>query len=174
MLTRARPCSRWRHRYWRIAAAAPVLGFLLGVSVFGLMAATASPEARSGRLIEYLVRSGLAYGGVGLLVGIAALLGGIIVVGSMDRHLTKPSGSRTALASLGAAGGVLVLGIVFATVQWSNGAGGWATVIIGFSVALAIAAGIVAAVLVHRAERQSERIRPAPVEHPRASAWTEF
>lgn len=153
---------------------APVLGFLLGVTVFGLLASTGSLAARSGRLLQDLVRPGLAYGGVGLVVGIAALMGGIILVASIDRHLTKRSGARTALAALGAAGGVLVLGFVFAIAQWSNGAGSWATLIIGFSAAIAFAAGVVAAILVNRAERQSQRVRPQRVEHPSPSPWTDF
>ena len=50
------------HRYWRIALMAPVLGFLLGATVFGLVAMTGNPEARSHQMVAYLVRSGLAYG----------------------------------------------------------------------------------------------------------------
>ncbi|WP_104176560.1 hypothetical protein [Cryobacterium sp. Y50] len=49
------------HRYWRIALIAPVLGFLLGVTLFGLIAMTGNPEARSGQMVAYLARSGLAY-----------------------------------------------------------------------------------------------------------------
>ncbi|TFD51658.1 hypothetical protein E3T46_08225 [Cryobacterium sp. Hh11] len=161
------------HRYWRIALVAPVIGFLLGAAVVGVMSLGSNPQARAGQTIEGVVRAILGFGAVGLVVSIAALVGGVVLVGCLDRHLAKSSGARTALAALGAAGGVLVLGIVFATVQGIIGAG-WAYLIITFTVALAIAAGIAAAFLVHRAERRSERTRPERVEHPLPSAWVDF
>ena len=162
------------HRYWRIALMAPVLGFLLGATVFGLVAMTGNPEARSHQMVAYLVRSGLAYGFFGLVVSIAALIGGVLLVASSDRHLAKSSGTRIARAGLGASGGVLALGIVCATVQWAIGASGWAYLLVMFTVALAITAGIVAAFLVHWTERRSERARPERVEHPLPSAWVDF
>ena len=160
------------HRYWRTALMAPVVGFLLAV-VFGLVNLAGNPRARTGQTIEDIVRAILAFGAAGLVVGIAALIGGIILVACVDRQLAKSSGTRAALAALGAAGGVLILGIVFATVQGVIGEG-WAYLIITFTVVLAIAAGIVAAFLVYRAERRSERTRPERVEHPLPSAWVEF
>uniref|UniRef100_UPI001E61174D hypothetical protein n=1 Tax=Cryobacterium sp. Y50 TaxID=2048286 RepID=UPI001E61174D len=115
-----------------------------------------------------------AYGFFGFMVAIAALTGGVLLIASSDRHLAKSAGSRTALAALGATGGVLVLGIVFATVQWAIGANGWAYLLVMFTVALAIAAGIVAAFLVYRAERRSERTQPERARHPLPSAWVDF
>ncbi|WP_104083945.1 hypothetical protein [Cryobacterium sp. Y11] len=104
----------------------------------------------------------------------AAVLDGIILVAFVDRHLAKSSGLRATAAAFGAAGGVLILGIVFATWRWAIGVGSCAFLIVGFSVALAVAAGIVAAILVHRAERRSEHAGPERVEHPLPSAWADF
>jgi cytochrome bd-type quinol oxidase subunit 2 len=162
------------HRYWGIALMALVIGFLLGAVVFGVVYLGGSPWARDGQNLEAVMRPVLSFGTVGLVVASAALIGGYVLVASTDRQLAKASGTRTALAALGASGGVLVLGIVFATVQWAIGASGWTYLLVMFTVALAIAAGIVAAFLVHRAERRSERTRPGRVEHPLPSAWVDF
>ena len=162
------------HRYWPLALVAPVVGFLLGAVVFGVVFLGGSSWARNGQNLEGVVRSGLASGFIGLVVAIAALIGGVLLVASTDRQLAKASGTRTALAALGASGGVLVLAIVFATVQWALGASGWIYLLVMFTVALAIAAGIVAAFLVHWAERRSERTRPGRVKHPLPSAWVDF
>ena len=162
------------HRYWRIALIAPVLGSLLGAVVFGLMNLAGNPRARTGHKIEDIVRAVLSFGSAGLVVAIAALIGGIILVACADRQLAKSSGTRTALAALGAAGGVMILGIVFATVQWVIGDGVWGYLLVLFSVALAIAAGIVSAILVYRAERRSERTPSEAVQHPLPSPWVEF
>ncbi len=152
---------------------APVLGFLLGAAVFGVMAMGGNSQTRSGTTVESVARAVLGFGSVGLAVSLAALIGGIMMVACIDPHLAKTSGARTAWAALGAASGVLVLGIVFATVQGRVG-DNWASLIVSFTVVLAIVAGIVAAFLVYRAERRSERIRPARVEHPLPGAWLEF
>ena len=162
------------HRYWRIALMAPVVGFLLGAVVFGVLYLGSSPRARTGLSLEAIARPVLSFGAVGLLVGTAALAGGFVLVGWLDRHLAKSSGARTLLAALGAACGVLVLGTACATVLWAIGASGWAYLLVMSTVVLAIAAGIAAAFLVHRAERRSERARPARVEHPLPSAWVDF
>ena len=161
------------HRYWRIALLSPAVGFLLGAVVIGLVYLAGNPWARTHQTLENFVVAVLSVGTIGLVVGIAALLGGFVVVACIDRQLAKSSGTRTALAAVGAAGGVLLLGIVFATVQGVL-AVGWASLIIGLSVALAIAAGVVAAILVYWAERKSQRIRPERVEHPLPSAWVDF
>ncbi|WP_104129961.1 hypothetical protein [Cryobacterium sp. N21] len=161
------------HRYWPIALLAPVLGFLLGTAVLGVMTMGGNPQARAGQTIEGVVRSVLGFGSVGLAVSIAALIGGVVLVACVDRQLEKTSGARSAWAALGAASGVLVLGIVFATVEGVIGEG-WAYLIITFTLVLAAAAGIVAAFLVYRMERRSERIPPTRVEHPLPSAWVEF
>lgn len=161
------------HRYWRIALMAPAIGFLLGAGVVGVMALGGNPQARAGETIDGALRAVLGFGAVGLVVSIAALLGGVVLVGCVDRHLVKSSGARAAWAALGAASGVLVLGIVFATVQGLFGEG-WAYLIITFTLTLAIAAAIVAAFLVYRADRRNERDRPARVEHPLPSAWEDF
>ena len=161
-------------RYWRTALIAPAVGFLFGAVVFGLVTMTGNPQARTGQTIRDLAVAVLTYGTIGLVISLAALTGGVVVVAGIDRRLTKSSGARTALAAFGAAGGVLILGVVFAIVQWAIGDGGWAYLIVILSVALAIAAGIVAAILVYRVERRSERTRPQPVEHPLPSAWVDF
>ena len=161
------------HRYWRIALLAPVLGFLLGAAVLGVMVVGGNPQARAGQTIESVARAVLSLGSVGLAVSLAALIGGIIMIACVDRHLAKTSGARAAWAALGAAGGVLVLGTVFATVQGII-SDSWAYLIITFTLMLAAAAGIVAAFLVYRADRRSERTPPTRVEHPLPSAWVEF
>ncbi|MDJ0376498.1 hypothetical protein [Cryobacterium sp. PH31-L1] len=161
------------HRYWPVVLLAPVIGFLLAAVVFVVMALGGNAWIRSGASVESVARAILFFGSVGLAVSLAALIGGIIVVACVDRPLEKTSGARTASAALGAASGVLVLGIVFATVQGTIGES-WAYLIITFTLVLAAAAGIVAALLVYRAERRSERPPPTRGEHPLPRAWVEF
>ncbi|TFD58887.1 hypothetical protein E3T39_10990 [Cryobacterium suzukii] len=161
------------HRYWRIMLIAPVIGFLLGAGVFGVMAMGGNPHTRTGQTIGDVVPAILAYGALGLAVSIAALIGGFVLVGCLDRHLTKSSDTRTVLTALGAAGGVMIVGIVLAIVQETTGDDSWSYLLLLFSVVLAIVAGIVAAVLVCWAERR-ERTGPERVEHPLPSAWVDF
>ena len=157
------------HRYWRILLVAPVIGFLLGAGVFGVIALGGNPYTRTGQSAGDVVRAILNSGAVGLVVSGAALIGGFVLVGCLDRHLTKSSGTRTALAALGAAGGVLTVGIVLETV----GNSGWSYLLVIISLVLASVAGSVAAILVHWAERR-ERTRPDRVAHPLPSAWVDF
>ena len=157
------------HRYWRILLVAPVIGFLLGAGVFGVIALGGNPYIRTGQSAGGVVAAILAYGAVGLVVSGAALIGGFVLVGCLDRHLTKSSGTRTALAALGAAGGVLTVGIVLETV----GNSGWSYLLVIISLVVATVAGSVAAILVYRAERR-ERTRPGRVAHPLPSAWVDF
>ena len=161
------------HRYRRTALIAPVIGFLLGAVVFGVLSTGGPLWTWSGATVASVARAAFGFGVVGLAVSLAALIGGIVVVACIDRQLTGSSSSRTLCAAFGAAGGVLVLGIVFATVQGLTGEN-WAYLIVCFTVVLAILAGIIAAILVHRAERLSERTRPTRAEHPLPSAWSEF
>ncbi|WP_104199742.1 hypothetical protein [Cryobacterium sp. Y29] len=161
------------HRYWRILLVAPVIGFLLGAGVFGVIALGGNPFTRTGQSAGDVVRAILNYGAVGLVVSGAALIGGFVLVGCLDRHLTKSSGTRTALAALGAAGGVLILEIVLAIVPETVGNSGWSYLLVIISLVVASVAGSVAAILVHWAERR-ERTRPDRVAHPLPSAWVDF
>ena len=161
------------HRYWRVLLIAPIIGFLLGAGVFGVMAIGGNPHTRAGQTIGDVVRAILAYGAVGLVVSVAALIGGYVLVACLDRHLTTSSNTRTVLAALGAAGGVLIVGIVLAVVLEMIGDGGWSYLLVIFSVVLAFAAGIVAAILVCRAERR-DRTRPGRIEHALQSARVDF
>ncbi|TFD70597.1 hypothetical protein [Cryobacterium sp. Hb1] len=161
------------HRYWRILLVAPVIGFLLGAGVFGVIALGGNPYTRTGQSAGGVVSAILAYGAVGLVVSGAALIGGFVLVGCLDRHLTKSSGTRTVLAALGAAGGVLTMGIVLVIVSETMRNGGWSYLLVIISLVVATVAGSVAAILVYRAERR-ERTRPGRVAHPLPSAWEDF
>ena len=161
------------HRYWRILLVAPVIGFLLGAGVFGVIALGGNPYTRTGQSAGGVVRATLAYGAVGLVVSGAALIGGFVLVGCLDRHLTTSSGTRTVLAALGAAGGVLMVGIVLGIVLGTIGNGGGSYLLVIISLVVASVAGSVAAILVYRAERR-ERTRPGRVAHPLPSAWEDF
>ncbi|MBG6214917.1 MAG: hypothetical protein LH475_10820 [Cryobacterium sp.] len=143
-------------RYWRIAVFAPIVGFLLASAVAVVMTNGGSGETEF--RFWFVVRSMANYGVIGLVIAVTALLGGLAAVAGFDRHLTKSSRARTILAAVGAMGGVVLLSGVIGIVLSMLDDGLYAGVTITFGAFFGVAAGVVAAVMVHYAERQS---RPA-------------
>jgi len=142
-------------RYWRIAVFAPVVGFLLAAVVAVVMTNGGSGETEY--RFWFVVRSMANYGVIGLVIGAAALLGGLAAVAVFDRRLVKSVRARTALAAVGATAGVILLSAVIATVLALLDDGVYAGITITFGVVLGVPAGIVAAVMVLYAERLSRK-----------------
>jgi hypothetical protein len=148
-------------RYWRIAVFAPVVGFLLAAVVAVVMTNGGSGE--TDYRFWFVVRSMANYGVIGLIIGVSALLGGLVAVALFDRQLLKSSRARTMVAALGATVGVVLLAAVVAIVLASLDDGVYAGVTIAFGVVLGVPAGIVAAVMVNYAERQSRSSEKPPI-----------
>ena len=140
-------------RYWRIAVFAPIVGFLLAAVVAVVMTDAGSGETEF--RFWFVVRSMANYGVIGLIIGAAAMLGGLSTVAIMDRQLTKSRRMRTTAAAFGAMGGVLLLSIAVAIVLTMLDDGLYAGLTIAFGLAFGAAASVVAAVMVRYADRNN-------------------
>ena len=140
-------------RYWRIAVFAPIVGFLLAAVVAVVMTDAGSGETEF--RFWFVVRSMANYGVIGLIIGAAAMLGGLSTVAIVDRQCTKSRRVRTTAAAFGATGGVLLLSIVVAIALTMLDDGLYAGITIAFGLAFGAAASVVASVMVRYAERHN-------------------
>ena len=138
-------------RYWRIAVFAPAVGFLLAALVAVVMTDAGSGETDF--RFWFVVRSMANYGVIGLVIGAAALLGGLAAMAMADRHLTKSRRLRTTAAAIGAMGGVLLLSAVMAAVLAMMDGGLYVGITIVFGLVFGAASSVAAALMVLYADR---------------------
>lgn len=144
-------------RYGEIAVLAIPLGFALGALLFVVIAITGNPDWRAHLTLGEFGRSIVTYGLTGVVVAVCALLGGGIAVAIRDRKFQCQRSVRVVWAAIGAATGVLLLGVVAEVVMslgrtpsdWSG------AVVVSFF--LAVPAAIAAAALVAIAENRAAR-----------------
>ena len=151
-------------RYWRIAVVGLGLGLFLGAALFGVLAVSGNSEWRRYLTAEEVLRSTGTFGGVGLLVALAATVGGWAAVALLDRRLEKRPRTRVSMAAAGAAAGTVVLGLLAGILDMAQGSGYWVGLVF-ISLVLALAAATAAALLVSSAERH-HRSAPAAAECP--------
>lgn len=145
-------------RFWRIAVFAPVVGFLLAAVVAVVMTNGGSGE--TDYRFWFVVRSMANYGVIGLVIAATAMLGGLAGVALFDRHLTKSSRVRTAIAAVGATVGVALLAGIIALVLAMMDDGVYAGITLTFGLVLGVPAGVVAAIMVRYAEWRSRPAKP--------------
>lgn len=143
------------------------LGFILGVVLSGLLAATGNPDWRAHLTFVDAARSVFFYGFCGVGVAAASASGSWVSVWIVDRRLEKQPGTRIGAASVGAAVGTLVLGAVVSGVTALQGSASWTMVLMVIATVLALLAGIAAAVLVSiREDRFPPRLSGEPQSRP--------
>ena len=139
-------------RYWRIAVCAPIVGFLLAAGAAVVMTNAGSGETEF--RFWFVVLSMANYGVIGLVIGAAAMFGGLAIVAMFDRHLTKSRRLRTFLAAFGATVGVLLLSVGVAVALTMMDDAAYAGITIAFGLVFGLAASVVAAVMVLYADRK--------------------
>lgn len=146
-------------RYRLIVVLAVPLGFVLGALLFVVMAFTGNPDWRAHLTVSEIGRNVVMYGLIGLVVAVCAAAGGVIAVTMKDRQFRRQRSVRIRWAAIGAAAGVVLLGIgseiIASLARTSSGWG--ADMIYLMSFFLAVPAAIVAAALVAVAENRAAR-----------------
>lgn len=145
-------------RYRLIVVLAVPLGFVLGALLFVVMAFTGNPDWRAHLTVSEIGRNVVMYGLIGLVVAVCAAAGGVIAVAMKDRQFRRQRSVRIRWAAIGAAAGVVLLGIgseIIASLARTSS--GWGAAMIYLSFFLAIPAAIAAAALVAVAENRAAR-----------------
>jgi hypothetical protein len=164
------------NRYWRVTVIGLAVGFLLGVAVFGAFLVSGNPDWRADLTVVSILQQSAVYGAIGLIVALAATIGGWVCVALFDRQLQKQPSSRAALAAVGAASGTLVLGLALAVVDYASGFTSW-SILLPIIFVLAIAAAVAAALLVSRAEAHSPITKSKALAKPKEAQearWVDF
>ena len=154
-------------RYRRIALQAPLIGFVISAGLFQFVVLTSAIGRQAQTSVAEVLRSVLTWGLIGVIVAVAALVGGVIAVALADRRLRRAAIIRVSWAGIGAGLAVLaasiVLGLVVSDSSWSVG-------YVVFGTIASVVSAITAATLVNRAEQRAARARERTVDDPSQTA----
>jgi len=150
-------------RYRSVAMAAVPVGVLAGVILGVAVYLAGNPEYRAQggpTAFWYWAAVGAVLGGG---TALAALAGGALSILVTDRSTSRVSGARVLAGSVGAAVGaaVLWLAIGLFTGIASPAGSSWFGASVVIALVAAVAAGVLAALMLRRAERSAARIQAA-------------
>ncbi|RLQ81035.1 hypothetical protein D9V28_14900 [Mycetocola zhadangensis] len=137
-----------------MALQAPFLGFAISAGLFQFVVLTSAIGWQAQISLAEAFRSILTWGLIGVVVAVAALIGGMTAVALVDRRLQRAAIVRVSWAGVGAGMAVLTECIVFGFVVSDSG---WPLGYVMFGVIAGIVAATTAATLVNRAERRAAR-----------------